>query len=883
MLAVDLVSGGGLMESSEISVADRKSHQEEERSQMTAVATASSPSVQSVIHEPIDKINSHSSPTDAHATQTAKNADGHGHGHGRSNGSDSIGNIKESMSDNDCSPSLEKKKPLHLQIIEDGTTCSSSSACSSENIRLLSQMNHRTGGGEVDDHDHDGQDALITNGKGRSVTSVPDDILREMEGSNNHDGILLESAKGIRLGQDKISPSSSSETETSNGSKSDNNNSSIKDLDNQPQPQQMKKGIDNERKSSTPDLASMNQSLSNNSHSGGKPNDDNQNNPNTGESELNATVPATANIKTKANDSDSNGTNQSLSQDVASALDKVLADLDSDDAKGEKKDRPCMLQQSLVGDSATSSSGTSTPSSESLRVESSMLIPEDSLQFIAQMTIDGKKLKGGTLNNVSVQNSESKPDINKDTNCALNTRKFLDGIRIRTSIPLPANGINPNLNESPRNAKKVPLIFGTAAAQLHHVINRNSPRNGSNPNSPSQNNTNSYSLQSTPPPKALGLGAGNNNLENEQEENQDKAMGWEKGMGMLADIISTASPMQPKSNSKGRNGIKNSTMVPVGQSLRLYSSIAAQAGVSSYTPTLDVDVSLKSSSVPLKQEIQNQNEEMNGNDNRHVFNDQQVPSVTPADPTPRSFVREIGKIRRYNASTNSFGNWEDLPFQTYGDSEPRRWCDLNIDESIEIPLRRGGRLRVFPNFLGETRRCVMKNTMENCALFRQYNCFRDNKVYAEQRLQVLLSSQATLQNSKNNQVQGVGFLYNGVSMKAKPISREPQVEKLAGDLAELYRLPNKQWSIGANLVHYRNGNDNTSWHSDDTQDEALILCIVVDSVNHARPVLVKPKAEGGFQQGDEEIIIFVGQGDAYEMDGKSNCFRILVSSFEYQF
>jgi hypothetical protein len=89
-------------------------------------------------------------------------------------------------------------------------------------------------------------------------------------------------------------------------------------------------------------------------------------------------------------------------------------------------------------------------------------------------------------------------------------------------------------------------------------------------------------------------------------------------------------------------------------------------------------------------------------------------------------------------------------------------------------------------------------------------------------------------------------------------------------LAELYRLPNKEWSIGANLVYYRDGNDHTTWHSDDTQGEQLILCIVVDSESHARPVLVKPKTktDGDFQDGDEEIIIFVGQGDAYEMDGK---------------
>ena len=105
-------------------------------------------------------------------------------------------------------------------------------------------------------------------------------------------------------------------------------------------------------------------------------------------------------------------------------------------------------------------------------------------------------------------------------------------------------------------------------------------------------------------------------------------------------------------------------------------------------------------------------------------------------------------------------------------------------------------------------------------------------------------------------------------MKAKSISKEPQVEGLSWDLAELYWLPDQEWNIGANLVYYRDGNDHTTWHSDDTQGEALILCIVVELHAFAWPILVKPKTNGGFQDGYEEIIIFVGQGDAYEMDGK---------------
>lgn len=155
-------------------------------------------------------------------------------------------------------------------------------------------------------------------------------------------------------------------------------------------------------------------------------------------------------------------------------------------------------------------------------------------------------------------------------------------------------------------------------------------------------------------------------------------------------------------------------------------------------------------------------------------------------------------------------------------------------------------------------------------MYRQYNVISENATYAEPRVQALLSSQAKEEDVNNHDKAGMGYVYRGVSMKARPISREPHIESLSHDLAELYRLPNREWNIGANLVYYRNGTDHTTWHADDTQGEALILCIVVESQSYARPILVKPKANGGFQDGDEEIIIFVGQGDAYEMDGELN-------------
>jgi hypothetical protein len=69
-------------------------------------------------------------------------------------------------------------------------------------------------------------------------------------------------------------------------------------------------------------------------------------------------------------------------------------------------------------------------------------------------------------------------------------------------------------------------------------------------------------------------------------------------------------------------------------------------------------------------------------------------------------------------------------------------------------------------------------------------------------------------------------------------------------------------------VCYRTGEDHMAWNSNCEQGEVLILCIITESQNCTRPILIRPKGHNPLQDGDEEIIVFVGQGDAYEMDGK---------------
>jgi len=174
---------------------------------------------------------------------------------------------------------------------------------------------------------------------------------------------------------------------------------------------------------------------------------------------------------------------------------------------------------------------------------------------------------------------------------------------------------------------------------------------------------------------------------------------------------------------------------------------------------------------------------------------------------------------------------------------------------------------VFPNFVADGRRGRVSQSMDQCTLYRQY-WRQGHEQSLEARVQVLLSSKTNTTHNGSSKDGAPGYLYDGVTMMAQPLEQVPEVERLGRDLAELYRLPGKEWNIGANLVCYRTGEDHMAWNSNCEQGEVLILCIIAESQNCTRPILIRPKGHNPLQDGDEEIIVFVGQGDAYEMDGK---------------
>ena len=203
----------------------------------------------------------------------------------------------------------------------------------------------------------------------------------------------------------------------------------------------------------------------------------------------------------------------------------------------------------------------------------------------------------------------------------------------------------------------------------------------------------------------------------------------------------------------------------------------------------------------------------------------------------------IGKRRLYCSTMQKYGAWESL-------YEGR-------DE--HIPLRRGGSIQFFPQVIDERKRSNVVDELTSGKFFKQYS-FRGH--YHEPRLHALFSEP------------GTGYRYHDVRMACFSIHTTPHLFSLKKELEKQFNFPS--FNIGAHVVCYRDGNDSIGWHADDTQGETLIFSVVLSSHNCTRSVKVRPSknkasAYNKLQDGDEEIILSVGERDAYLMDGMFYC------------
>jgi hypothetical protein len=360
-----------------------------------------------------------------------------------------------------------------------------------------------------------------------------------------------------------------------------------------------------------------------------------------------------------------------------------------------------------------------------------------------------------------------------------------------------------------------------------------------------------------------------------------KSSSFSQGMDILADITSNASPIQilqdnngdiisetitnPMENHQSTLNTTSSTLwndiAPVGQSLSIYAAIAAQAGVStccSSSPTASF-VTLQSIGAEAPENSLPPTTEDSKTTHQNMVDDPiGIQTLNPDIFSPK-LSRPIGKIRRFCDKKGSFGEWIDLPRPIIGDSPPRRWNHLNIDESVEIPLSKGGRLRVFPYFLTDTRREELVQAMSSSSSYRQSLCEsgrsrRDRATHIPSFSNISNFDDDITMETSNFDVNEKGH-YSATMI--------PEMNNFATDLADLYNLSDRKWNMGVDVRVYSSQRNEMNF--DHSRGEILFLCVVIQGTHE---VMFKPMGSiNTLEDNQEEITLFLGEGDAFEVDG----------------
>ncbi len=219
-----------------------------------------------------------------------------------------------------------------------------------------------------------------------------------------------------------------------------------------------------------------------------------------------------------------------------------------------------------------------------------------------------------------------------------------------------------------------------------------------------------------------------------------------------------------------------------------------------------------------------------------------------AKKAPSVKVSQPPLVQRRQFDGNK-GEWS--PFRNF---EPETWQN----DTIVIPLQRGGSLTLYPGWLSDEReRRGLVRELNKCDLFRVYQTQSTN----QPRAQFLLHKQAHDVFEAPNP----GYDYRVAKMKAFPLKRVKGVEQMWDRALDTCQVDD--FRIGANVIYYRGSNDRIHYHADDNQGESVIFAVVVNTSRSRRCVSIKVK-EKDLKDGDFEYKIFPGSGDAYLMDGK---------------
>jgi hypothetical protein len=211
-----------------------------------------------------------------------------------------------------------------------------------------------------------------------------------------------------------------------------------------------------------------------------------------------------------------------------------------------------------------------------------------------------------------------------------------------------------------------------------------------------------------------------------------------------------------------------------------------------------------------------------------------------------------------------------------------------LGNSVSIDLPQGGTLTLYPNYASSmvckaVQEEVLGNSPEDeCGVFRQYKMQNGH----EPRLHALVSCDPEDKPAPNRSQadSACTYKYHGIHMKAhEHISKYPAMEKLSAQAAFDSKLASSSWSVGCDVLLYRNGRDRIGFHADDTQGETVIFCVVALSED-VRCLQIQPVGlRKDYVDGDYHLKVYAGQGDAYAMDGKENMHTYIhVYSLMYQ-
>jgi hypothetical protein len=110
-----------------------------------------------------------------------------------------------------------------------------------------------------------------------------------------------------------------------------------------------------------------------------------------------------------------------------------------------------------------------------------------------------------------------------------------------------------------------------------------------------------------------------------------------------------------------------------------------------------------------------------------------------------------------------------------------------------------------------------------------------------------------------------GYHYVNVNMKAKPLQLLPYLKEVSCYIAKICGV--NKWTIGVDPVLYRGGKDKMGNHANNNQGKQIICALLVAG-SKARKVTICPFTHLKPLEGDAQIELILGPGNASVMDGQ---------------